>query len=567
MGRILDRLLKHPVFSLALACASLFYLPLGLRALWDPGESRTAEIAREMLEWKDWLAPHLNYVLYFNKPPLMYWLTALSMRWAGITPMAARLACATFGLLTVIVTYRWGSNWKNERVGLLAGGILATSLGFFAFTQYATSDMALTFWTTLALLAGSGLLVERAATRARGLTYTLAVGLAGGVLTQGLSALVLPCVALLAVYISQGRRVPIVKRPWKAAAILGAVLTLPWFIAISLQHPIFPYYFLVQQYLPRYGAGVPMRPVYFYVPIILAGFLPWAVFLPRIAATWFSNRHAALQRDPEGAVMVAWACLIFLFYTLSPTKLIGSILPVFPALALLLASEFDEVLESSETASEEPMPAWIGHGLATMIFLLFGALLMLKCPAPWLTMAHPEWKAVVDQSGSLSLALGFGVFVLVGVWGMRQTLTCVGGVMLVQVLLLTSAASIAPALDAYYSAHIGVERMRAHASENVPLVMYGQSNQVFPYSLLFYIGRRAVILGSAGELQLGQEQDVADTSWWVPEESSAQALEAMPAGSWGVTDAEHWQTLRQTSPDVYQPVSQVGHGLLFKKEQ
>src|SRR4029077_8284574 len=170
---------------LALACASLFYLPLGARAMSDSDEGRYAEIAREMLELKDWISPHLNYVLYFEKPPLMYWLTALSMQVFGSTAFAARFWCATFGLLTVWVTYQMGKIWKDEWVGLLAGGILATSLAFFSLTQFLVLDMALTFWMTLALMAGISLLGERSAQRARFSTYLLAVAMAGGVLTKG----------------------------------------------------------------------------------------------------------------------------------------------------------------------------------------------------------------------------------------------------------------------------------------------------------------------------------------------------------------------------------------------
>src|SRR5207249_4222643 len=114
---------------------------------------RYAEIAREMLELKDWIAPHLNYVLYFEKPPLMYWLTAVSLAVFGPHAFAARFWCAAFGVLTVGLTYLLGKHWKNERVGLLAGCILATSVGFFALTQFLVLDMALTFWLTLALYA------------------------------------------------------------------------------------------------------------------------------------------------------------------------------------------------------------------------------------------------------------------------------------------------------------------------------------------------------------------------------------------------------------------------------
>src|SRR5882724_12534730 len=113
-----------------LASASLFFLPLGVRALWNSDEGRYAEIAREMLELRDWIAPHLNYVLYFEKPPLLYWLTAASFAVFGQNEFAARFWCATFGLLTVGVVYLLGKHWKREfpyrsgnRTGLLSGCI------------------------------------------------------------------------------------------------------------------------------------------------------------------------------------------------------------------------------------------------------------------------------------------------------------------------------------------------------------------------------------------------------------------------------------------------------------
>src|SRR5580704_4743490 len=144
---------KRLSWVLMLASATLFYLPLGNRALWNSDEGRYAEIAREMLELKDWISPHLNYVLYFEKPPLMYWLTALSFTLFGQNEFAARFWCGAFGVLTVGVVYLLGRHWKGERMGLLSGGILATSVLYFALTQYLVLDMALTFWLTLSLYA------------------------------------------------------------------------------------------------------------------------------------------------------------------------------------------------------------------------------------------------------------------------------------------------------------------------------------------------------------------------------------------------------------------------------
>ncbi len=187
---------KRLPWLLLLASATLFFLPLGSRALWNTDEGRYAEIAREMLVLKDWISPHLNYVLYFEKPPLMYWLTAASLAVFGQNEFAARFWCAMFGVLTVGIVYILGKRWKGDRAGLLAGVVLATSLGFFCLTQYLVLDMALTFWTTLALYASARILQERPPELVRRFSVLLALAMAGGVLTKGPIAFLFPAVVL-----------------------------------------------------------------------------------------------------------------------------------------------------------------------------------------------------------------------------------------------------------------------------------------------------------------------------------------------------------------------------------
>jgi 4-amino-4-deoxy-L-arabinose transferase-like glycosyltransferase len=563
--------LRRPFWALITACAALFYLPLSLRALWDSDEGRYAEIAREMLELKDWVTPHLNYVIYFEKPPMMYWLTALTMRVLGPTEFAARFWCATFGLLTVAVTYRMGKNWKNERVGLIAGGILATSLAFFALTQFLVLDMALTFWTSLTLLGGAGFLAEQsfarqtAARQARRWTYLMVLGVSGGILTKGVVALVLPIAAITAVYFSQGRRMPLSYIPWRGAILIGALLTLPWFIMVSLRNPIFPSYFFIHEHIQRYLSDIHHRvqPFYFFIPVILLGFLPWTIFLPKVAFTWLKDFPSPLQRDPEGALWVCWVALVFFFFSLSHSKLVGYMAPVFPALALLVANELDQSLSDETTPI---MPAWVGRGIAALILVLVIALVLVKLPPDVLNFDGPEWPLIRDQGGLLAMVLGLGVFILVGAWGMRQTLTCIGGVMLVQVLLLTSASSLAPELNAYESTRTIAERAAARIAPGETLVAYGANYENVLQSLPFYLRRRIPVLGPYGELALGQQQDNSTGAWFVPEDQMTSALMAMPAGTWGVTDAEHWQALRQTAPpESFQMISQDGRLLLFRK--
>src|SRR5262249_2554166 len=126
----------------------------------------------------------------------MYWLTAISLKAFGFSEFGARFWCATFGLLTVLLTYVIGKHWKNERTGLLAGGMLATSFLFFGLTQYLVLDMALTFWMTLLLYCCSRVLVERLSKKANFFVFLAALGVAGGVLAKGPVAFVLPGMVL-----------------------------------------------------------------------------------------------------------------------------------------------------------------------------------------------------------------------------------------------------------------------------------------------------------------------------------------------------------------------------------
>ncbi len=526
---------------LMVASATLFYLPLGTRALWNSDEGRYAEIAREMLELRDWISPHLNYVLYFEKPPLMYWLTAGSFALFGQNEFAARFWCATFGLLTVGVVYLFGKYWKNERAGLLSGSLLATSLGFFLLTQFLVTDMALTFWMTLALYASSKILSERPPERVRRATDLLAVAIAGGILTKGIIGIVFPIAALgmtlaYARLWGQARKIP-----WQPALILTLILSAPWFVIVSLKHPVFPWFFFIREHVERFLTTVHHRsaPFYFFVPVLFAGFLPWSVFLPKIFLSAFERHGIAMKRDPVKALLVIWSLFVVVFFSFSQSKLVGYVLPVLPALALLVGSAFDEALE------EHDIPKWVERGVIGLILMLVAGLGTLKLPQTAEFFKDPAALAVRSHGDALSLILGCGVFVLVGVWGMRHSLTCLGGIMIVQVVLLSAFTSLSVDLDPYFS-NKGLARilmLRAKPEERI--VAYGVSYEDVLQSLPFYTKRRIAIEGPAGELTLGRDhaEDAAD--WFMTDPGAQDAFRATPPGSWVVTSDDVAKYLRQ----------------------
>src|SRR5688572_18809367 len=129
----------------------IFLLGLGSPALYDPHESLYAEIAREMVISGDWLTPHLNGTRYLDKPPLFYWLIALSYQAFGVSEFSARFPGALAGLGGALVTYGIGRHLFEGNTGGLAALVLTASVGYFVFSRQLLPDMVFAFFTTLSV--------------------------------------------------------------------------------------------------------------------------------------------------------------------------------------------------------------------------------------------------------------------------------------------------------------------------------------------------------------------------------------------------------------------------------
>ncbi|MGA3006433.1 MAG: glycosyltransferase family 39 protein, partial [Opitutaceae bacterium] len=137
-----------PVLLIA-GAAALYLFRLGRVGLFDPCEGMYAEIPREMIVLKDWITPHFNFVRYFEKPPLLYWLNALAYRLFGLSEFSARLPTAAAAIAGIAFVYAIGRDLWGRRAGWAAGAILGTSFGYFIFGRLALPDMLFT-----ALLTG-----------------------------------------------------------------------------------------------------------------------------------------------------------------------------------------------------------------------------------------------------------------------------------------------------------------------------------------------------------------------------------------------------------------------------
>ncbi|OGR30448.1 MAG: hypothetical protein A2139_02110 [Desulfobacca sp. RBG_16_60_12] len=331
------------IMGLFLVGLVLFFHRLGAPGLMDPDEGRYAEIAREFFVRGDWLIPHLNLLPYLEKPPLVYWLTALGFKVLGETETAARLPSAVSALGGVFLAYGRGRALWGPVAGVLGALVLASAAGYVALGRILTLDM--TFALCLNLGIGLGYLaLSRGQTRLWRWAY-LALALA--VLTKGPVALVLAGLAwgIWVLLISpplqpsplkgEGAkgsvhlRLRCLYQPWGWALV--AVITLPWLVYVQWRYPEFFRFFILEQHFGRFlTPAIHPEPVTYYVPVLLGLLLPWTWLLP------WTFKAGGRWRDPDFRFLVIWAAVIVVFFSLSRGKLAPYILPALLPLALLV---------------------------------------------------------------------------------------------------------------------------------------------------------------------------------------------------------------------------------------
>jgi 4-amino-4-deoxy-L-arabinose transferase-like glycosyltransferase len=331
-----DRAGRTGPLLLVLILPAVLLYPCLAFPLFEPDEGRYAEVPREMLARGEWVVPYLQGEPYLDKPPLLYWLVMLSYRTFGIHIWAARLAPALAVHGCVLVTFLWGRRNLGQAAALWGALGLGLAPGFVTMGRLLLLDGLLTFWVALALFAA---FEGQRGDRLRWgwwLLAALACGL--GVLTKGPVALVLLVPPLWA-----HRRLTRAECPigWGARAAFAAVIlavALPWYVAVCLRAPEFAGYFLWQHNVVRFLDPFDhLRPVWFYVPVVLAGLLPATVLLVPLLRYLLTADADAVRTRCAGlgfTLLAAGWCLAF--FSASGSKLPTYVLPAFPPLALAL---------------------------------------------------------------------------------------------------------------------------------------------------------------------------------------------------------------------------------------
>ena len=326
-------------------------------------EGRYVEIPREMVASGDWVTPRLDGVKYFEKPPLLYWLEAIAIRLFGVQAWALRLWLALFALAGCLVVYAAGRRLFGRRAGLLAAAVLATSPLYYFLSQSITVDMPVAVLMTGALLAALLGLESPPGRRRRLLLWAAYACAALATLAKGLIGFLLPGLIVL-VWVAVCRRWRAL-RPLYLPSGLAIFLSigLPWHLLVARANPDFLWFYFVHEHFLRYATKVSDRyqPPWYFVPILLAGMMPWTVFLPRALAIERDERDDPRRR--EAIFLLLWAGIVFAFFSASGSKLITYVLPCCPPLALLVGRALDRAWETGRPL-RAPSAALLAAGAA-----------------------------------------------------------------------------------------------------------------------------------------------------------------------------------------------------------
>jgi len=331
---------RRAVIALLLVFVALLFVELPGSWLMEPDEARYAEIPREMLARHDYVTPRLNDAHYFEKPPLLYWANALSMRAFGLDAYAARLPTRLAALGTAAIVAFELETPALPGWGLWAALILLSAPLSFVLGRYNVTDGLLTCAMTGAFFALRRFLAARErGARAPGALAALGACAALAVLTKGLIGIVFPGLVLLIWAGVTGRWRRVAEALWSPAPLVFLVVAVPWFVLVERAAPGFAGIFFVREHFSRFATGEAKRagPIYYFVAAFIAGFVPWTFVAPRsvrqIAVSWRA-RAAAHADDLFFAI---WFCVILVFFSVSRSKLLPYILPAFPAAAALVA--------------------------------------------------------------------------------------------------------------------------------------------------------------------------------------------------------------------------------------
>ena len=488
---------------LLIAVALIWFANLEYRTLIKPDEGRYAEIPREMVASGDWVTPRLNELKYFEKPPLQYWATATAYTLCGEHQWTSRLWTGLTGFSGILLVWFAGLRLFGREAAGYAALLLSSSLLYVLMGHINTLDMGVTFFLTLGIV---GLLLGQAQVdvgERRNWMLVAWVGLALAVLSKGLMGLVLPGAALF-IYCVVQRDFGVLKRMhWLPGLAVFFAITVPWFVLVMKANPEFFERFFIYEHYTRFTTKVHGRyqPWYYFIPILLAGALPWTVLMLDTMLRTFRNGKLPDKAFNSERFLLIWAVFIYVFFSISGSKLPSYLLPMLPALALLMGKRIVEM--------RERLLFWqIAPAILAALLLLGLALNVGKlADTPSQAELYPHYGPWLAVAALVSLAgLLVGMLLL---WREKKSVAVV-------VLAVSALLSAQIALSGYETVarersakHIA-EAIRGEVKPGIPFYSVWTYEQTLP----FYLKRTFTLVQFQDEMDFGIKQE---PQRWIPD--------------------------------------------------
>jgi 4-amino-4-deoxy-L-arabinose transferase-like glycosyltransferase len=475
----------------------------------EPDEARYSDIASLMNRTGDYITPHLNHVVYLEKPPLCYWATALAFKIFGENEFSSRLFVALCAWGCILLVYRMGAFFHDEKNGLYSAGVLSTFLYHSILGKINILDMPLAFFVCLATWAGYRYFAEDC--QKKGWLYLLYVSSALAFLTKGLIGVVFPfAITILWLSISKRWR-DVLKLFSPVGMIFFLLISCPWIILVQMANKDFLWFFFIQEHFLRYTTTLHHRNhlFLFYVPVVLIGTLPWSAFLLKALKERVEKR-VLLFKAAEKRFLLTWIFFIFIFFSVSSSKLVPYIAPIFLPIAVIFGHLF-RLYEDRNMSREEGRGRRFLYDLPVISqSLIFTTLLIL--PLFIRDMGMGEYLGTVRVEKWWWLVIlpvlfqGMIIFVPALVkkkWrrGWFLTITLLSTLFLISIHFPITHL-LAPSRSAYPVS----KAIRKLLPPNQELFQVGISL----YGIDFYNKIRTPLVGHGGELEFGFNQLPAD---------------------------------------------------------
>jgi 4-amino-4-deoxy-L-arabinose transferase-like glycosyltransferase len=385
----------------------LFYvLWMGSYALFIPDEGRYSEVAREMVVSGDYITPRSNGVAFLDKPVLYYWLQASAIKIFGVSEWSLRLWPVLFGVLGTLVLYGTGRLLYGRRTGFLAAIILATSPLYYGASHYANLDLEVASLVADSLLCFLAAVQGNVSPRRKEYLLYAAYAFAGAAaLTKGLIGIVFPAMIIGSWIMLLNRWQLLAKMRLLSGLGLFLLLTVPWYVLVQKANPEFFHFFFVTQQVSRFLTTQEFNskaPLWFYLPIVLAGFFPWSAFLVQSLVQKAKRIWQNRQRNATDLFLLLWLFIVFIFFSIPHSKTVGYILPIFPVMALLVGSYMGEWWQ-------EPRQRFFSSAIVFILFATGVAGLFFMAPHLPLFDVPASYFTVLRNMGIVLLSAAVAV--------------------------------------------------------------------------------------------------------------------------------------------------------------